>query len=49
MDSLLVMLFVAAIGIYLFRFGKSLGSRQGFGVGVRRGRRLARRRGGRGY
>jgi len=39
MDTLLTILFIAAVGWALYRYGKRIGSRQGFGAGRRRRRR----------
>jgi len=43
-DSIIGLLILAAAGYWLFRHGKHIGSRKGFGVGINRGRRQPRRR-----
>ncbi len=44
MDSIIGLLIFVATGYWLFRHGKHIGSRKGFGVGINRGRRQPRRR-----
>ena len=43
-DSIIGLLIFVAAGYWLFRHGKHIGSRKGFGVGINRGRRQHRRR-----
>jgi hypothetical protein len=38
-DTIIVIIVSTVFGAWIYRQGKSIGSRKGFGVGLRRGRR----------